>query len=209
MVVTDKLRSDGAQMWLSNIFLCCSSCYTRKGKSEQINHPTPVTGQRRIVVLGSSSVGKSHVLSLLSDTKLGTVYEPTMGSHSERILIDRCEITLVEIGGNLRSFWGRSLSSRTDAIWFMLSAKQYLEGDFGDFDAFFTESHLLVNREKIGVYVTIVGDPKAPPEIVSDFFKSRMMERGIFSPTFVSVIQSPTGEALRSSLRIFLNQLGS
>lgn len=197
------------QLWFSKLFPCCGSCYTRKGHEFPADGKRITASSRRIVMLGAVGVGKSEAIALLMGAKTAGAYEPTNGSRTVKLVIESADLQLVEVGGSLREFWPRTLTSRTDALWYMLSGDTSLDKELISFTEFIRECSSVIAKEKIMVLVTIAGPTTLPPDRVSALVSKATHDAGVYDSPMVEAIPAPSESAFRTVLTNLLVKLGS
>lgn len=144
-------------------------------------------------------MGKSKAISVLLGSEIGSEYAPTNGSRTVKLTVDNADVQLVEVGSSLRPFWARALTSRTDAIWYMLPGDESFDKELILFSDFMRECSSTITDGKISVLVTVMG-PTSSGDHIFDLVSKTAVEAGIYKQPLVEIVSDLSESALRKSI---------
>jgi hypothetical protein len=201
--ISEPLQQTG----LCSFFACCANSTTRKmGGGIASIFTGPDGTKKRILVIGKAAVGKTRILSLLSNPtsriEEDHVYVMTEGTHSVEVSIPPMAYTFVEVGGSLSDFWARSMDNAIDGVWYIMSREE-LEGSNYDLLLKFLDSSRdsFSNKKKPKCLVVSVLDVESTVSTSDILIQVNALQ--IVEPHYVSttIISSPsTRENILASL---------
>lgn len=180
---------------LASFYACCNTCHTRKqglpwsgaSKSEYT---------KRVLLIGKTESGKSRIVSCLRDspTETSGTYEPTNGTLVSRVNVPPMDLTLVEVGGKLSEFWHRSIDSKIDGIWYIMSPDELKSRDFTVLLRFLRlSSEMLISRRLPVLVTSSYADLKS-------ILSVQIEESGVSRVSFVQILPEYTRASLEPAL---------
>jgi hypothetical protein len=117
--------------------------------------------KKRVVVLGKPECGKSQTLHILQNPEApldtSVEYTPTNGTTSVQVDIPPMTYTFTEVGGGLIEFWTRSIDSKTDGIWYMISKEDYDQSQFTALETFLVDARDILLKRKPAFVISVLG----------------------------------------------------
>jgi hypothetical protein len=84
-------------------------------------------------------------------------YTPTNGTTSVQVDIPPMTYTFTEVGGGLIEFWTRSIDSKTDGIWYMISKEDYDQSQFTALETFLVDARDILLKRKPAFVISVLG----------------------------------------------------